>query len=577
LGQVLDYTAAARLYARRVVEGKEVACRWVVAACARHLHDLEHGKDRGLRFDREAANRACRFIELLPHIKGEWAKLRELIVLQPWQIFIVANLFGWMKQKKGKWVRRFNLAYIEVARKNAKSTLAAAIALYMLAVDGEEGAEIYSAATTRGQARIVFGVARHMALRTPRYRERFGVEVLAHSLVQESTASSFLALSSDYDSLDGLNPHFVPVDELHAHKNRALWDVLETAMGSRTQPLLLAITTAGGNQVGICYEVRGYVTSILESAGFDDDAVFGIIFTADEPDKWDDPVQWRMANPNLGVSVFQDFIADKARKARQNAAALNNFKTKHLNIWINAMAAFFNMERWDAGADSALRLENFAGQECYIGLDLASSIDIASKAYLFPEQDLPDGRKGLVVFGKHYMPSEMIEERASRTTGHYLGWAESKHLTLTEGTEIDLDTIENELKEDCVTFRVRGLAHDPWQAKQMIQHLMAHGVECVEIDQTTRNFSPAMKYLEGRLQSGRVLHDGNPASRWMMSNVVARFDPRDNVYPRKENPASKIDFALALLNAGNRVVAQEPDDSISAYGGPQRPDGLLVV
>jgi phage terminase large subunit-like protein len=578
VGRVLakGFAAVAAKYARDVIGGKVVAGRKVVAACARHLHDLQHGPARGLRFNPEEAARACRFIELLPHIKGKWAKLRERIVLQPWQVFIVANIFGWQKQTADRcWVRRFKLAYIEVARKNAKSTLAAGIALYMLAVDGEEGAEIFSAATTRGQARIVFDVARHMALRTPRYRERFGVQVSRHALVVDAAASSFVALSSDYDSLDGLNPHLATVDELHAHKNRALWDVLETAMGSREQPLLLAITTAGGNQTGICYEVRSYVANILETEGLDDDSVFGIIYTADDPEKWDQPEQWAMANPNLGVSVFQDYIEDKVKKARQSAAALNNFKTKHLNIWINAALAFFNMDRWKACEDKTLQLfdaagdpdPRFAGQKVFIGLDLASEVDLAEVVYEFA--DLPEGQP-LTVFGSHYLPRDLVDERASTTTGHYLNWAREREgglaawLTLTDGTTTDYDRIEAEILRAAELFHVVTVAHDPWQAHQLVGHLMAKGIECVKVPPNVGNFSPAMKDVEGRMQSGRIRHCGDPVAAWQISNVVARRDFKGNVYPRKEREQNKIDFATALFESHSRIVAQE-EPVVSPY------------
>jgi phage terminase large subunit-like protein len=575
LGQpVSSFARIAERYARDVVKGKLSACRYVALACARHLQDLASGKQRGLRFNPSEAERACRFIELLPHIKGRWAKLRELIVLQPWQVFIVANLFGWQKQTEdGRWVRRFHLAYIEVARKNAKSTLAAAIALYMLAVDGEEGAEIFSAATTRGQARIVFGAARQMALKTPRYRERFGVEIFTHALMQESTASSFVALSSDYNSLDGLNPHLAAVDELHAHKDRALWDVLETAMGSREQPLLLAITTAGGNQAGVCYEVRGYVVNILDTDGFDDDSVFGIIYTTDNPENWDKQEEWAKANPNLGVSVFRDFIEDKVRKARQSAAALNNFKTKHLNIWINASLAFFSMENWKATEARGLYLfdaagdpnPDFAGRPCYIGLDLASEVDLAEVVYVFPEAE------PLTVFGTHYLPEMLVEERASTVTGHYVNWSAPRPegyapwLTLTDGNTTDMDRIEEEIIRAAGFFQVKAVAHDPWQAHQLVGHLMAKGIECIKVPPSVANFSPAMKDLEGRLQSGRFRHNEDPVATWQVANVVARRDFKDNVFPRKERPENKIDFMTALLEANSRVVLEEPAQPPSVY------------
>jgi phage terminase large subunit-like protein len=579
VGQPVDHSIVALAYARQVADGTIPACTYVLAACQRHFHDLKYGAERGLRFDAAAANRVCRFVELLPHIKGKWARRHETLKLEPWQCFILCNVFGWMRQAEelGKtvWLRRFKLVYLEMARKNAKSTLASSVGLYMVGPDGEEGAEVYSAATTRDQASIVFGVARQMAIRTPRYRERFGITVSRHAVMQEATDSTFKALSSDYNSLDGLNPHLVAVDELHAHKDRALYDVIETAMGAREQPLLWVTTTAGGNQAGVCYEVRSYVAAILTQEGTDDDSVFGIIYTAENGEAWDDPAQWRLANPNLGVSVFEKDLEDLARKARHSGAAMNNFKTKRLNIWVNALLAYFKMDQWDRGA-TGLKLEDMAGRECYIGLDLASSVDVASVALLFPNHELPDGRRGLAVFGRHYLPEELVKERASRTTGHYVNWAKDGHLILTPGNEIDLDTIERDLKADAQRFKVLALARDPWQAQQLSQHMMAEGVECIEVPQNVKSFSPAMKHLEGLLQGGRVEHDGNPASTWMLSNVVAKVDARDNVYPRKENASSKIDFGVALLNALNRVVVETPQQS-SIYNSDERPEGLFVI
>jgi phage terminase large subunit-like protein len=368
------YVDQARKYAEGVIAGEIPACKWTKAACQRQLDDLERaaGGEWLYEFSTQRAEHVCRFVELLPHIKGRWAG--QAIVLQPWQIFILTTVFGWLV--RGTPYRRFRTVYIEVPRKNAKSTLSSAIALYMLTADREPGAEIYSTATTRDQARIVWKDAKAMVLRTPTLRQRFGVKAYAHSLAssfREPGADGelaeytglFIPLSAEGSTLDGLNVHFASVDELHAHKKRAVWDVIETATGSRTQSLVWTITTAGVDTAGICYEQRTYVTRILNAVlrrhdglGYpikgtfaDDETYFGIIYTIDEADEWSEPACWAKANPNLGISVYPDDIRRLADKALRQSSARPNFLTKRLNVWVNAAQAWMDMRKWDAGAD----------------------------------------------------------------------------------------------------------------------------------------------------------------------------------------------------------------------------------
>lgn len=588
--QLRNYAREAATYARKVVTGKILACKHVRDACARHLRDLETGTERGLRFEADAANRACRFIELLPHVKGKWAKAKQRIKLEPWQVFIVCALFGWMRQTAGGgWARRFRTAYIEVPRKNAKSTLAAAIALYMLGPDEEEGAECVSAATTRAQAQAVWSVARRMALKTPRYRDRFGVEVFRHSIVREETGSNYVALSRESDTLDGLNLHLANVDELHAHKSRELWDVLDTAMGSREQPLLLAITTAGGNQEGICFEQRSYVVKVLEGT-LEDDSYFGIIYTVDDPKKWDSTEQWRMANPNYGVSVDPENLEQAARKARFSASARNNFLTKHLDIWVSVANAWANMEEWKAGtrvdlheyAARELATEegrrgfgippDFDGRECWISGDLASKIDIASLAFIFPD---PDG--GITVFGRHYLPEDLVEDLAGKTGGHYAQWANRGWLTLTAGNTVDFDRIEADIEAAAGRFKMLGYCYDPWQSHQMVGHLTEKRLPCAEIKPTVANYSPAMKELEALVKGRKVRNDGNPCGLWMVSNVVVKEDYKGNIYPRKERNTAKIDWLVALLGGMNRVIVTPKPNPVCECAEPDLDEAGLCL
>jgi len=580
MGERRDYAAIALQYAHDVVSGVQVACKWVIAACQRQLDDLARSETPGFpfRYEPERGTKVCRTIELLPHIKGRW-KTRT-IRLEPWQIFIFMTVFSWvwataghadeaMREKDG--ARRFRTSYKEVARKNAKSTMTAGTALYMLAPDGEEGAECYSAATTRDQAKIVFDVARAMARRTPGYCERFGVEVNAHSLTAPASDSLFKALSADDDSLDGLNPHFSSVDELHAHKTRGVWDVLETASGARDQSLLWTITTAGSNRSGICYEVRTYVTQILTSVllrhqalcerfGFradgahtDDETFFGIVFTIDDEEAWADPREWAKANPNLGVSVKLDDLERKCRKAQQLPSAKPNFLTKHLNVWVNADSPWMDMAAWERCADRTLTPSQFAGDPSFIAFDLASNIDIAARVQLFHR--LVDGVVHYYAFGRFYAPEEVIEESDN---SQYQGWEASGRLVATDGNTIDQNLIQDELRELKSEFAIRAVAYDPFQATKFATELLSEGFPMIEVGATVKNFSEPMKTLEKLVREGRFHHDGDPVLEWMVSNVVAHVDKKDNVYPNKQTANQKIDGAVALIMALSRALFEPP-------------------
>lgn len=554
MGRIGRYIALAERYCADVLSGAIPACKYVREACQRQVDDLKR-KDWAYTFDHDKAERVCRFIELLPHIKGEWAGTN--IVLEPWQCFILTTVFGWVDHRGN---RRFKSAYVEVPRKNAKSTLTSGVALYCLTADREEGAEVYSAATTRDQARIVFNDAKRMVERCAGLRANAGVKTSAHAVYIDRTAASFKALSRDQGgNLDGLNVHFACVDELHAHKTRDVWDVLETATGARRQPLLWAITTAGFNRSGICYEQRSYVLKILSGSVFDDE-YFGVVYTIDEDDDWTSPESWRKANPNWDVSVIPEDIARKARKAMEMSTATNNFLTKHLNVWVNADTAWMDMRAWDACADAALMPDQFSREPCWAGVDLSSKIDIAAKVDLF-RRDI-DGISHYYAFGRYWLPEETIE---NSTNSQYQGWSIDGLLTATPGNIIDIDEIEREIREIASLYQVECVAYDPFQATQMAGHLVNEGVPMVEVRPTVANFSEAMKELEALVLAGRFHHNGDPILTWMVSNVVCHRDAKDNIYPRKELPENKIDGVIALLMALNRALLQPDTGSLDAY------------
>lgn len=557
-----DYATRARRYAERVISGETPACRWVRLACQRHLDDLESALKPTFqwRFDIVRANSICDFIEGLPHVKGKWKSAN--ITVEDWQCFILCCVFGWVD--KGSGVRRFRKALVVVPRKNGKSPIAAGVGLYLLIMDDEPGAEVYSAATTRDQAKIVWGeYARKMLLRTPELRYEFGVEPLANSITVESTGSFFKPLSRDVDSLEGLNIHGGIVDELHAHKTREVFDVLDDGTGARRQPLLFIISTEGNANEGVFPEQVDYLKGVLEGT-HEDDSYFGLIYTIDADDDWTQPASWQKCNPNYGISVSAKDLEVRCRQAIANPASQSSFLTKRCNVRVGAGSAFFNMLAWGTVCkDESLKLEDFYGQPCLLHLDLASKLDIAAKVYLF--QRATD----YVVFGRYYLPSDVIAPGAPNYD-FYRGWADSNRLTLTEGNRTDYSTIETQCVEDMRNFQILAVGVDPlYNAEQLTQRLKdIHGLPMQEVPHNVPTFSEPMKTIEALIVAGKIKHNGDPVMTWAIGNTIAKRDAKDNVYPRKSRNDNKIDPAVALIAVVSlslrRILEQQWDFEVVA-------------
>lgn len=555
-----DYIRRAMRYMEGVRSGSIDVCEYVRLTAERQYRDLNRqGKPGwGYVFDEAEAVRCAQFTEHLPHIKGPLA--RKNMLLEDWQVFRFTTVFGWLVLDNRR-QRRFRRAYTEVPRGNGKSSESAGVGLFALSADKEDGAEIYSAATTRDQAKIVFEVAQGMARLRPDMRSALGVEVGAHSIYVTGTVSRFQPLSAEASTLDGLNIHIAIVDELHAHQTRHVYDVLETALGKRLRSMLWIITTAGTNRAGICYEVRDYVIKVLRGV-VKDESQFGIIYTIDEGDDWTSPAVWRKANPNWGVSVMPDVIEQLANKAMQVPSAQSNFMTKHLNVWVSSDNPWLPMDRWDACADTSLKMESFAGDAeylCYVGLDLASKIDIVARVFCFTK--VVDGARHYYLFAKFYLPEAAVRE--SRNS-QYLGWVTAGYIQVMPGDTVDFGVIEEELIADAQAAQAAEVGFDPWQATQLAQRAATEGgLTMVEVRPTVQNFSPAMKEIEAAVRDGRAHHDGNPVLTWMASNVVCHTDAKDNIFPRKELPQNKIDGMVAAITAVNRAMtANEPERSV---------------
>lgn len=543
-----DYVAIAKEYMRGVLDGSVPACSFVKQAVQRQLNDLRRWGPEGgdYYFDEKEASRPCWFIENLTHTKGELAG--RAIHLEPWQCFLLTTLFGW-KAKAGN--RRFRSAYVEVGRGNGKSTLLSGIGLFCLCADHEPGAEVYSFATTREQAKIVFGDAQTMARGNRALQEAYGLEVTAHALYVPATNSTFQAKSAEGSTLDGLNTHLAIIDELHAHKKRDVFDVVETSLGKRRNSLMVSITTAGVDRTGICYEQRTLVTKIL-SGSLQDESYFGIIYTLDPDDDWKSDEALAKANPNWGVSVRPEVIRALQAKAIATPSAENNFKTKHLDVWCNADVGWMDMKAWDACADESLDESDFDGEPCWLGLDLASTSDMTAKVKIF--QKKIDGSSHYYLFGDYWLPRTAIERGVN---SQYQGWEYLGYLHVCEGPVTDFAEIRDSILEDCGRYSVQSVAYDPFQAVQLSKELSDDGVPMVLCKQTVANLSDPMKQFQALVLDHRLHFNGDPVLTWMVSNVVCHVDVKENIYPRKDAPENKIDGVVAGIMALSRALLND--------------------
>lgn len=587
----IGFAARAELYARGVVDGHVIACKWVKAAGQRHLDDLKRSHEDSTWpwiFDPQAAGRPCHFIQCLPHIEGEWARpvfidgreVRRKIQLEDWQVFAVAVPFGWVHRETG--LRRFRRIYLEVARKNAKSTLAAGIALYLLTADNEPGAQVYSAATKKDQAKIVWNVAKEMVRLEPEFRWQpplgLGVSTNIRAIVQLHTTSKYEPLGRDSGTLDGLNTHGFVSDELHAQSDRKLYDVIDSSTGARSQPMGWGITTAGYDTGGVCYEQRSYLVGILNAVllrhdgmgyqvkgdSFDDETYFGLIFTLDDgyaeegkpDDQWSDEAVWLKANPNLGVSARVEQLRASKDKALRSTASQSEFRTKHCCQWLASAALWMNMVRWDRCGNRKLTLEDFKGEPVWLGVDAAFKTDIFALVKVFRRDE------DYYAFGRYWFPEEKAKLREFQKIK---SWADEGLITLAPGEVVDIEDVRDEIKLDAGRFELREVCYDPAMLTQFATEMIELRYPMVELGQTAARFSEPMKKLEELVLQGRFHHNGDPVLRWMIGNVAVRhwrglIQP---VKPAGQEDRKKIDGVIALLMAEGRAALGTGDTSIS--------------
>lgn len=539
-----DYVGIANQYAADVLSGQIVACVWVKLACERQARDLRQ-VDWPFVWSESHAVDACHFIEQLPHVEGKWAT--PTITLEPAQVFLVTCLFGW-RHRDDLTLRRFTVLYWELGRKGAKSTLMAAIALFHMKHELEIGASVVLGATTGSQARVVFGIMQRMVQKSPWLRAQ-GFEAMANSIMtDDGTAKPINAKAS---TQDGLNPSCIVLDESHA-QDFGLHDVLKSAQGARQNPLLLAPTTAGYDLLSVGYALRTTLTKVLQQI-FDADHFLGLIYTLDDGDDWRDERAWIKANPMLGITPTREWVRTYCTDAKQTPGLEGEFRVKVCSQWMQSASSWLSMTRWDACAEDTLRLEDFAGQRCWIGGDLAQIDDIAATALLFERGE------DLIAFVRLYLPRGVVEERG-RTVPAYLGWVKAGILHLTDGNMIDEAQIEADIRGWCKLFNVVALRFDQYGSAGIVSRLVADGHAAAILDKNRKNITPPARDLETRVRHRRFRHDGNSCLKWMASNAVVMRGVDDSLLPKKESAESpnKIDGIDAILQADSaRLVPVE--------------------
>ena len=544
----MSYVKVAGQYADDVIAGKISACLYVRQACQRFADDLDRDD---ISLNHEKAEAWCVNFQKLPHVKGPLKG--KLIKLEPWQIFILVNLFGWYWS--GTTTRRFREFYGEIPRKNAKSTLAAGIGIGMFTWDSEPTPEIVSGATSEEQAWYIFGTAKQMCKSLPKLRKTYNIEVNAKTIVGLNDLSRFVPIIGNPG--DGGSATCGLVDEYHEHKTDVLADTIQTGQGTRSNPLMAFVTTAGADMGGPCYTKRDDVIKIL-SKTVDDDNIFAIIYTIDKDDEWDTVEAQVKANPNYGISVNADFLEGQLKQARRSPSKQAAYKTKHLNQWVGAKAAWMNMLAFQACRKKDLTLGDFKGRPCYIGIDLASKVDIASAAVLFP----PNGTdKKYTAFLKHYLPEDTILDITRYQGFHSGGW-----LTSTPGNVTDFSYIEEDLKAFKSDYQIEAILYDPFQATQFSTRMLAEGFPMIEYGATVKNFSEPMKQLEALILQKGIQFTMDPVLNWMVGNTTAFLDAKDNCFPRKERPENKIDGVVALIMALARTMPTEEANPYDTRG-----------
>lgn len=506
-------------------------------------------------YDKTAAERAVNFFsDCLVHVKGE--KANTPFHLHPAHAKIVSDLFGWKRQDG---TRQYRKAYCEIPRKNAKSTLAAGIALYLLLCDGEQGSEIYSAASTRDQASLVYQMAAMMLRHSPMLSKYVTIRDSVKRILHPKSNSFYRAISADAEGAHGFNAHGIVFDEVHTQPNRELWDVLDTSTGARRQPLTFAITTAGHDRSSICWELHQYAKGVLEGA-VNDPEFYPVLFAADPEDDWRDEKIWHKANPLLGESISLEYLRGQCKRAEEQPSFENTFRRLHLNQWTEQAERIIQMSKWDE-CKRELSIQDYYGRQCFAGLDLSSTRDVTAFVLVFPEDD-----GGVTVFPYFWIPEDTVDQKAGADQRIVRNFAAQGHVELTDGNEVDINQLCHRVIEICEPFDIQHIGFDPWNATGVTQGLKDRGMPehiLLKMPQSFGTYNEPFKRLISMTGNQKFRHDGNTVLRWMASNLSHKEDPSGNIRPDKGKSAEKIDGICAML-MGIALATQHAID-VSVY------------
>lgn len=569
---------AVTLYAEDVVTGRIPANRWVRLACRRHLDDLEHEKARGLLFNEAAADHIVAFFEeFLVFYEGEFDG--KPFLLQPWQKFIVGSLFGW---KTTDGFRRFRISYNEIAKGNGKSPLAAGIGLYGLLFDEEAGAEVYSAATSREQANILFRDARAFADGSDALKESLIVE--RHNITYEAGNSFFRPVSSEHRGLDGKRPHIALIDEIHEHRDSMVVDKIRAGTKGRRQALIFEITNSGYDRHSVCFQHREYSEKVLDGVIVNDSwfayitgldpcpacAADGKTFPTDgcpDCDDWRDERVWPKANPNLGISIKRKYLREQVDEAMEMPSKENIVKRLNFCIWTESATKWLSMEKWQA-CGASVDPEALKGRTCYAGLDLSSTTDVTALVLVFPP-DMPDEKYHVLC--RFFIPRDNMRERVRRDRVPYDVWVRQGFVIATEGSVVDYGFVLAQIRQDSSDYQIAELAFDRWGSQKIVADLQDLGFEIegkcslVQFGQGFASMSAPTKELERMILSGELAHGNNPVLTWMASNAVVQTDPAGNLKVAKDRSTEKVDGIIALIMALDRAVKNA--ETVSVYEG----------
>lgn len=552
-------------YAEDVASGKIITGKYVKLAVDRFYSWIENAETKGYILDHANGMHVIDFfVEFLEHTKGQ--KAGDSFVLSPYQQFTLYNIFAWKKEnKKGELVRVIKTIYEKVARKNGKTAVLAGLGLYCQAFDDEEAPEIYVGATKEAQAKVLWEQAYQYVFKCNKLR-RIGFKNTQREIRFNRNLGTFRFLGGDSKTLDGLNPSVAIIDEYHAHKDDGVREVLESAMGARKQPLMYIITTAGFNVASVCKHYEDVCKEILDQLK-EDNSTLIMIHEPDEGDNWEEDNTWIKANPNIGESINIDYLKTEYTKAVNQPSKAPNFKTKHVNLWVDAPSVWIPMKIWNKNKVDSIPIEKFKKFGSFRAIDLSTTTDITADIILSEPDE--DGCRYIKPY--FYCPADTIDKRSKEDRVPYRYWRDQGYITATPGNTIDYTYLEDSVLATYHDHNVKRIEMDQWNASQVANNLTEKGLDVSFFSQQIATISFPTKQFEKLVYEGKIKHDGNPVLTWMLSGCIIYRDANENIKVHKGQSHSgtkRVDGIIACIMALGGSLTGETESNKSQYNDP---------